>query len=314
MNAGPAMTRRARWTFALKPASWPKLLVPMLLGQAIGIDATGRASIAGFALGAAFTVLDLIFVVLMNDWGDQEVDRVKRAMFPGESRKTIPDGVLPAPRLFAAGALAAAGALGVALVGEIALGRPWLTVAAVLALGLFVAYTLPPLRLNYRGGGELLEALGVGVVLPWINAYAQSGTMLAPALLVLPGFALLALASALASGLADERSDRRGGKRTFVTMLGNALARRATNVLALAGGLTWAATAWLGGFGSPTIPLAAAAAVALLSCGAVWRASPHATTDAFDAQRTYKAALHRMIWESSLVLAGGMALGPWLGL
>src|SRR5690606_26441979 len=144
--------------------------------------------------------------VLLNDWGDQEVDRVKRAMFPSSSKKTIPDGVLPAPLVLLVGALAGVGAALVALAGEISLDRPWLTVAALAAMGLFVAYTLPPLRLNYRGGGELLEALGVGVVLPWINAYAQSGRALAPGLIVLPGFAVLSLSSAIASGISDERS------------------------------------------------------------------------------------------------------------
>ena len=307
------MTPRARWAFAIKPASWPKLLVPMALGQAIGIDATGRLSVAGLVVGALFTVLDLVFVVLLNDWGDQEVDRIKRSMFPGSSKKTIPDGVLPAPLLLLVGLLAGVGAALVALAGEIALGRPWLTIAALGSLGLFVAYTLPPLRLNYRGGGELLEALGVGVALPWINAYAQSGRALAPGLVVVPGCAILALSSAIASGLSDERSDRRGGKRTFTTMLGNAIARRMVNLLALLGGLVWAATAWLGASGTPTIPLLAAAATALLSWNAVRRASAAATTDAFDAQRGYKTALHRLIWESGTVLAVGMALGPLLG-
>jgi 1,4-dihydroxy-2-naphthoate octaprenyltransferase len=253
-------TWRARWAFALKPASWPKLLVPMALGQAIGVDATGSFSVGGLVAGAAFTALDAIFVVLLNDWGDQEVDRIKRGMFPTSSRKTIPDGVLPAPLVLLVGALAGLLALVVALASEIALGRPGLTLGALAALGLFVAYTLPPLRLNYRGGGELLEALGVGVALPWINAYAQGGQAFAPALLVLPGFALLALSSAVASGLSDERSDRRGGKRTFTTVLGNHLARRLTNALVLGGGLLWAVQGWIGVRGTPAIPLYAAAA------------------------------------------------------
>jgi 1,4-dihydroxy-2-naphthoate octaprenyltransferase len=307
------MTTRARWAFALKPASWPKLLVPMALGQAIGIDATGQLSIPGLVIGALFTVLDLVFVVLLNDWGDQEVDRLKRSMFPGSSRKTIVDGILPARALLVVGALAGVGAALVALAGEIALDRPWLTVGAIASLGLFVAYTLPPLRLNYRGGGELLEALGVGVALPWINAYAQSGRALAPALIVLPGFVFFALSSAVASGLADERSDRLGGKRTFTTMLGNTLARRLANGLALAGGLIWGLTGWLGTHGTPTIPLLAAAASALLGWNAVRRASVGAVTDAFEVQRRYKSALHKLVWEAGLVLAVGMAIGPLIG-
>ena len=93
----------ARIAFALKPASWPKLLVPMLLGQALGIASSGRFSPLGLLAGGLFTLLDLGFIVLLNDWGDAPVDRLKRAMFPGSSRKTIPDGVLPSRVLLVAG-------------------------------------------------------------------------------------------------------------------------------------------------------------------------------------------------------------------
>ena len=72
-------------------------------------------------------------------------------------------------------------------------------------------------------------------------------------------------------------------------------------------------TAWLGTWGTPTLPLYAAAGVALLSLGPIRATSAAAQTDAFEAQRIYKGALHRLIWESSLVLAGGLALGPLLG-
>ena len=33
----------ARWWYALKPGSWPKLVVPALLGQAIGVSAAGAS-------------------------------------------------------------------------------------------------------------------------------------------------------------------------------------------------------------------------------------------------------------------------------
>lgn len=302
-----------RWIFALKPASWPKLLVPMCLGQAIGIDATGRLSWGGLAWGLAFTVLDALFIVLMNDWGDQKVDRIKREMFPASSRKTIPDGILPSRLVFLTGAGAALVAMALGLFGEIVLERSGLFFAAAFALLIFVAYTLPPLRLNYRGGGELLEAVGVGIALPWINAYAQSGETWPPALVVLPGFFFLALSSAVASGLADERSDRRGGKRTFATMLGSVLARYVINALALGGALVWALVAFGDAIGTPTLSVVAGSLVALFSWNSVRRLSKTAETDAFEAQRRYKSALHALIWESSLAIAIGLAVGPLVG-
>ncbi len=299
---------RERWAYAAKPDSWSKLLVPFALGQAMGLgpllDSERGFSITAFALafvlGLAFTVLDLLFIVFLNDWGDREVDAIKRRMFPdGCSPKTIPDGILPARDLLLAGLACGVLAIGVAVVASVLCDRPLLVPASIGALAIFVAYTLPPLRLNYRGGGELCEMIGVGVVLPWINAYLQGGHVIAEPMWVLPGFATLALASAIASGLADERSDRAGGKRTVVTMIRNPLSRRAIELLVIVGAVLWLATAlaglpiWIGG---------SAAIVVLSTAIDLRRASSLAETDAFDAQRVYKGHLHRAISRGSLLL------------
>jgi len=234
-------------------------------------------------------------------------------MFPKTSKKTIPDGILSAQALLFVGIAAAIAALSIATLASLALDRPLAPIAALFALGLFVAYTLPPLRLNYRGGGELLEALGVGIVLPWLSAYLQSGRVWMPALDALPGFAFLALASAVASGLSDERSDRAGGKRTVVTMIGNVLARRVVLACALLAPLAWAIAASVPR-GTPTMILLVAAGVQVLAWPNLLRASRPAETDAFDAQSELKQALHRASWESALGIAGLLALAPWIGL
>src|SRR5690606_36678401 len=98
---------------------------------------------------------------------------------------------------------------------------------------------------NYRGGGEVLEMLGVGFFLPWWTAYLQGGQAMPRGLVVLHAFALLSLASALASGLADEESDRLGGKRTFTTRFGPVAVRQAAEGLVGGQMLGWAAQPWL---------------------------------------------------------------------
>lgn len=287
-----------RWHYAAKPASWPKLLVPAALGQALGFAAGGR-SLGGLAFGLTFAVLDLIFVVFLNDWGDRHVDALKRRMFPrGCSPKTIPDGILPGPRLLGAGLAAGAAAIGLAVAAAAILDRPALPFAAAGCLALFAAYSLPPLRLNYRGGGELLEMVGVGVALPLLNLYAQRGSLAEGASHALPGFALLSLASALASGLSDERSDRIGGKRTVATALGNRLTRALTAASAYAGVAAWT----IAGLGS--WPLLFGAAIASYHLHRMRAVSDEAVTDAFAAQGRYKAHLHRAIWWGALAVAG----------
>ena len=181
-----------RWFYAFKPASWPKLLVPAFFGQVLGMDPNRGLDLPAFAWGLAFTVLGLGFIVLLNDWGDREVDTVKRTMFPdGGSPKTIPDQILGSRAVGLAGLSLGVVTLLVAAGAEVALGRRFAFEAGLACMLVFVAYTLPPIRLNYRGGGELLEMVGVGAALPLYNAYLQGGAIAPRAGLWLAGFVAL---------------------------------------------------------------------------------------------------------------------------
>ncbi|MEZ4231046.1 MAG: prenyltransferase [Polyangiaceae bacterium] len=306
-----------RWRYALKPGSWPKLLVPFALGQALGVVASSRVSWPAALLGLGFTLTDLAFIVFLNDWGDQGVDRIKREMFPrGCSPKTIPDGILGSRALLLAGLFS--GALGLLLVifGQWHLAgqgvpRPGLGWMGLTCLGVFVAYSLPPLRLNYRGGGELLEMLGVGFALPYFNFYLQAGIRWSVWLWPMLGFTVLSLGSALASGLSDEESDRAGGKRTLASVAGNETTRRATEFLVVLGAVAWvlgdglSVGAWfIGGVG---------AFIAVWYWIPLRRGSAAARTNAFKAQGQYKRYLHHAIWRGALGLAAAALLWRWLG-
>lgn len=303
-SEGVPASRPDRWFYALKPASWPKLVVPALFGQLLGARVSGHLDLAAFGWGFAFTAFGLAFIVLLNDWGDREVDALKRSMFPdGCSPKTIPDKILDAKSVGAVGLLC--GLLAVACAGgaDRALQRPWALEAGIACVLLFVSYTLPPIRLNYRGGGELVEMLGVGAALPLYNLYLQSGFVPRAVWPWIAGFSAFSFASAVASGLSDEQSDRIGGKRTFASTFGNQAARRLTEGLTLVGILIWTAASLSG---SPVIPLWAALAgigVALWNFLALRRVSSRAVTNAFRAQAEYKHFLHRAIWHSTTVAA-----------
>jgi 1,4-dihydroxy-2-naphthoate octaprenyltransferase/chlorophyll synthase len=304
-----------RWLFALKPASWPKLLVAAILGQAIGVASAGRIDFVALGLGLVFTVLHLAFVVLVNDWGDQDVDAIKRRLYPddgpdGCAPKTIPDDVLEDRSVLLGGTGAGVLALGVAGLGELLLHRPGLLGGAALCLLLLVLYTLPPVRLNYRGGGEVLEMLGVGFFLPWWSAYLQGGKAMPAGLVVLPAFALLCLASALVSGLADEESDRLGRKRTFTTSFGPLAVRQAAEGLVVGAMLVWAALPWLAPYYAqlwmvlPVVVVMVADYRELLGAGRRVADSMH---------REYKALLHQCIWRGGVMMAAMLALAGLLG-
>lgn len=299
------MNAWTRWKLAAKPASWPKLMVPFGLGQMIGVGAEGGFTRLGFALGALFTVFDLLYIVFLNDYADREVDALKRRMAPTTSPKTIPDGILPAHQVLFAGLASGAAALGISVVAASWLDRPALPLFALAALAIFGAYSLPPLRLNYRGGGEVLEMLGVALVLPLFQVYLQGGRIGGRGLWLLPGLCLLALASAVASGLADERSDRAGGKRTFVSSLGNGPGRWFVETFLVAGALAWALVGVVG-----PVPIwlgVAPALVVLFYTLRARRVSGAAQTDAFGAIGIYKKHVHDAIWTGTNVAAGALA-------
>lgn len=315
-----------RWLFALKPGSWPKLLVAALLGQGIGVAGAGRIDWLALALGLAFTVLLLTFVVLVNDWGDQDVDAIKRRLYPDDlpdsgpdsgpgdgpaacSPKTIPDDVLDERSVLLGGVGAGLLALAVAGVAELVLPRPGLLGGAALCLGLLVLYTLPPVRLNYRGGGEVLEMLGVGFFLPWWSGYLQMGNPMPAGLVVLPAFALLSLASALASGLADEESDRLGGKHTFTTSFGPLAVCQAAEGLVVGAMIVWAALPWLAPGLAPlwmVLPVVVVMVVDYRELLVDGRADLARLRDSM--YRRYKQLLHQCIWRAGVMMAAMLVL------
>ena len=104
--------------------------------------------------------------------------------------------------------------------------QPLMFFFAAATVGLVWAYNFPPLRLAYRGRGELLQALGVGVVLPAAGFYLQCGALAPlPRPALLPAF-LLGWAGNLLTSLPDYPSDRATGKKSFAVRRGPLSARR----------------------------------------------------------------------------------------
>jgi hypothetical protein len=65
---------------------------------------------------------------------------------------------------------------GVGSVVTFSSGRGWALPLIFISWALLWAYSYAPLRLSYRGGEELLQALGVGFLLLFFGYYAQAVT------------------------------------------------------------------------------------------------------------------------------------------
>ncbi|MFY0526417.1 prenyltransferase [Archangium gephyra] len=231
------------WLQASRLPSQSYLALPLLLGQCVAVHMRGGALDVGTLVAVQlFGVLDQLFIVYANDWADQETDRRNRTatLFSGGSRVLV-EGRLSPRALGLAAALCAGALLALSLGLALVRGAPLLVPLAVAALGLLWAYSYPPLRLSYRGGGELLQMVGVAGVLPLYGYVAQGGD---------PGrfpWALVALllpthlACAVATALPDEPSDRESGKLTLPARVGG---ERAAWVIVALNGLTLALAPW----------------------------------------------------------------------
>lgn len=310
----PALGSTAsRLLYALAPKSWPKLLVAALLGQAIGVVAAGRLDPLAAAIGFAFTLLALGFVVLLDDWGDRDVDALERRVDPERSPpKTIPDRILEGRSVWQLGVGLGAFALSAAVIAEVWVVRPGASIGAALCLVLVAIHAVPPLQLSHRGGGELVEMLGVGFALPWWNAYVQSGISAPPELAFLPGFALFAFAIALVAGLGDEYTDRLAHKITFTTLFGQPRVRMAAEGLLIGGMLVWAAMSKLAPHVASWWTTAPAVLVMSWFHRGVAKAGRAVDVEDPVGVARYKAAMHRCVWWGAATLALTMLAHLWI--
>jgi 1,4-dihydroxy-2-naphthoate octaprenyltransferase len=199
---------------AARPLAHANIAPPILYGQALAWALTGSFTWRAFFAAQAFGVLDHLFVVFSNDWADRDSDSRNQTFnaFSGGSR-VLQEGALRPQTLLQLAILAAV--LLVTLSIGLAPSRPYFPVFAAAAIVLLFAYSHAPLRLSYRGGGEWLQAFGVGVVLPLVGFHAQvDGLRRTPWLALVPTL-VLGLAGNVLTSLPDEPSDRETGKNTW---------------------------------------------------------------------------------------------------
>ena len=229
----------AAWVQAARPLAQINIVVPLLFGQALAFAALGRFGFGLMYLAGCFGLLVQLVIVFVNDLSDHETDRhnVTHARASGGSR-VLPQGKL-SPAKLRGGAKAALLSLAVFSVGLALAGRPWMPVFAAAAVLLVWAHDHPPLRLAYRGHGELVQGLGTGVVLPLAGYYVQAGTLAGFQVWALIPLLLLGYTGNILSALPDVPSDRAADKRTYPVRRGQWLARRhALELLAIAAAMS----------------------------------------------------------------------------
>lgn len=194
---------------------------------------------------------------------DQAVAPEDRSPFSGGKRVLV-DGLMTRRQTLLAAAIfyAFGAAAGLAIVFW---REPRVLPLGLLGVLLAWGYHAPPLKLSYRGLGEVAVALAYGPVIA-CGAYLVQRHTLAPTLLLSVPLGLAIGAFLFVNEFPDARADAQAGKRTWVVRLGRRRASHVFRALVLAphvllvclipaAGLPWTSLAGLAG-----LPHAAAAA------------------------------------------------------
>lgn len=206
---------------AAKLPSLAKIIPPLLVGLAMGYQFNQSVDPIKILLVLLYGWFIQLYIVLMNDYADADSDRLHHKLFPQLiDRRVLTENLLPDKALLGAGLLFGILTVTVAAIFEIVYLRPYATVIALISIGFLWFYSFPPLKLNYRGGGELLEVGGVGVALPYSAFFFYSGSFNRFQFIVVTPLIFLSLAQAVGAGLKHRPADQVTGKKTVSVLLG----------------------------------------------------------------------------------------------
>ncbi len=214
---------RSPWIRAARLRLYTIGFAPLLLGNIIAWYEFGHFSWPRFALSLIIGLLIHLVTAFVNDVADIRTDEanVSRTPFSGGS------GVVVEGRLSRSDLITGAGwaiVLTVVSTGVMIFGLHvhWAILLFVI-WGIVSAteYSLPPVKLSYRGGGEFLVLVTYSIALVWAGYYSQAGPVysrLVWALSIPIGFAVFSLITM--TQFPDLEADRKAGKRSLVILLG----------------------------------------------------------------------------------------------
>ncbi|MBT3464308.1 prenyltransferase [archaeon] len=208
---------------ALRAPFFTASIIPVLLGFVLAWNEGGSWNWVYFIL----TILMAVFVQggvnLSNDFFDHvsgnDEQNNNYSQFSGGSR-VIQDKLLkPKEALVASTLLLIIGALIGLYLNRIYEGNALLV---LMLIGLFIGffYTATPLKLSYRGLGEIGVAICFGPILVLFSHFLFSGTISVLAFFISIPMGLLVFLIILINEFQDYESDKKTSKNTLVVLLG----------------------------------------------------------------------------------------------
>ncbi|MBN2344587.1 MAG: prenyltransferase [Deltaproteobacteria bacterium] len=215
------MNRLKAWLKASRLPSQSYIFMPLLAGQLFYLMTGGELNWTVFAIVHLYGLFMQLYIVYANDYADVETDKLNKTftIFSGGSR-VLADGELSRRTLGVAALMMAGLSLTMGILLAVIFGRVWAPAIIFAGIALLWMYSFGPVKLSYRGGGEVLQMLGVGAVLPFVGYYAQGGLLADFPMETLSVILPTQLACAMATSIPDFLSDKQSDKRTLTVLLG----------------------------------------------------------------------------------------------
>ena len=216
-------TKLKAWLKALRLQFYPMTWMAYTVGALGAASASGNWNSWIYWLGYACLFFLEAATVFTNDWFDYESDRCNRnyGPFTGGSRVLVDKNIsFNELRVGIVMSLMAAAACTGLLVDDLA-GNSAVPIVILIMTILGLGYTAPPLKLAWRGLGELNVALthSFGVILSGYIFLGGAWNSSFPWLISLP-LLLAVMPAIILSGIPDYEADKQAGKRTLVVRLG----------------------------------------------------------------------------------------------
>jgi 1,4-dihydroxy-2-naphthoate octaprenyltransferase len=223
-----SMLRQGIWALAD-----PKISLASMAALFLGACAAAAAGPVNWAWLAATVAGIYAAEVAKNASGeifdfdsgtDLAVSAADRSPFSGGKRVLV-DGLLSRTqtKTIAAGGYIVAALIGVAIVAFREFAVLWL---GVVGIGFAYFYHAPPLKLSYRGLGEMTVAVTYGPLLCGGTYLVQRGTVSAEVILLSLPLGLLIGSFLLINEFPDYHADKEANKRTLVVRWGRTMASR----------------------------------------------------------------------------------------
>lgn len=212
-------TLHALWGMA-RPTLLLTVLMVYMIGSLIPLAFGFTLNLSEFVWGLAALTPVILAAHYVNEYADWETDEItERTPFSGGSG-LLSQGI-GSRELALKAAIASQVIASIFLIMALTIGGLSVTILPMWIIGSIAgwAYSMPPIMLAWRGGGEVINAILLGVNLPLYAYTVQTGQIEIKVLIGCLPFALLVFDLVMATNFSDRDADAKVGKLTLSSRL-----------------------------------------------------------------------------------------------